>query len=168
MKLMSCSIRSVASPSPPRVISAVETCSAPCGSSTTTPTPSRARRPTPQSIADQTTVGIAQSECVEPLVGSGALEHRIDPLEGACLEQLSDLLLQRSRNEGRADIEVPHEPALHQRIDERNREIRHADHREQQRNQETQRKSKGPEHRLNRTRRLRGRRSSCGSAVLRT
>ena len=51
-------------------------------------------------------------------------------------EQLTELLVERPRNERRADVEVARKPAARQRIDERNRYVRKADHDDQQRNQE--------------------------------
>ena len=87
-------------------------------------------------------VGDAQPDRVQPLV----LQHPVEECPRSAspdvvADEVDQRLLHRRRDQARADVEVADEPAQHQRIRERHRDVgKHADG-DQQRDEESQRQS---------------------------
>ena len=83
----------------------------------------------------------AKPDGVEPLVQQHPIEIAGDPRRRTRQDQSRQRLLDGRGDQARADVEVAHEPAQHQRVGERDGNVGEHAEREEQRNDEAQRES---------------------------
>ena len=86
-------------------------------------------------------VAEAQSDCVQALVLQHAVEELRDPWIGAGRDELIDGILHRGGDAAGADVEVAHEPPLHQRIGQGNGRVGKRGERDQEGNDEAKREA---------------------------
>ena len=97
------------------------------------------------------TLRVAEFEAEQPLVGGRPLEHCLDAAVGTGGQQAADLLIEGACHERGTDVEVARKPPSRQGIDERDRNVREADHCNQQWNEKAQREAKTAQHRRKRS-----------------
>jgi hypothetical protein len=81
----------------------------------------------------------AESDGVQALIGGEAMEETQDARRGSRADQFLQWFLDRGGDEVGTNVQVTHEPARHQRVDERYRGVGENTEGHQQRNEESKR-----------------------------